>query len=1222
MPQITRKSHYSAVIVSPRLVSSSPRALIATRTPLTITTHPSANIAFADPLAMSQRRKRSILPRLSVDDPHSALLLGEVPRKRRLGVLSLVFTWLRRATNSSASKSDLPLKQATDNSIVLSVTQEPLDDVAILVKKLRLSIVPPTLADEIPRLLVLMKRDMYTTYYNLKTRSEDEHNDLERRLSTAYGSLLKRPPPVLGSASVMAEVQGDVETDDGLPIPDISQLTGTLAHLRQPLVIIHSLAMPVEELDQASVVSLDDDYGLMVYADDEGNLVRPPFINVDPRERYQILQMKRQIDTVHEYQGMMRYMQNPNETKLKITKNNKVETATQTHDVDNLYRSLHFARRRQQNQANGTLKGDFSSINVVKSTSDSTTTGTRRQRRKPLGCYGIKYDPVKKPLATKGPNSLDGYLGRVSKPKFTDKKTGKSLLSGPQRDPKLLSKREVPTLDADYLEKLKQAEAANAGDEKLEATPATTTKPVSAPSAAFKFGNPSASKTTTNTTTDSTTAQHKIALPLLKPEESITTEAKLTPSFLFGKPLAPAAAATTTTEDDDDSGRKRKRRIGGDSESLTTPSSSSLFGASSKPPEKSTSLFGAAKPAETKSSEASKFNFGAPKTDAKPVEASKFDFGVPKTDSKTSDKPSFNFGGATKTDGEAPEKPVFNFGGQTKTDDKAPAKPAFNFGGAKPAEKTTDGPVAKADDKPAGSTTFTFGGAKPAENSGTPSFSFGSAKKPATDKPTPSFSFGKPVETSAPLTLLFGAAKPAEADKSAAADKPDDAPSSIFGGAKPDDAAGAKPSFTFGAKPATSDKPLFSFGAKPAESTAASTDKPSFSFGSKPATLTDTAALTATKPTTTGLFGTPPATGDTTTSANSTATTTGGANGKPAFSFGASSTEKPAETTTKPLTFGTASPAPLGTLLLLFGNKPDAASTSLGFQFGKATTAPAAGTTPTPDNKPSQPFTFGKAETPAIAPASSTSGIPAIPSVPLFNFGAVQPPTFGGNSAPALGGSTTSTPFANNNAATPAFGQANQANQPLAPAFGSTSAFGSNALTPQPQPQSGGFGFQLRELTPVANPNFKFAKGVNFGTTPGGLGGAANPGGFGNNALVPQFGAQTTPGFGNQGSNGFGGFAVNTNAGFGANNAGGFGGNTNTTPQFNFGGSNNPNPVFSNLLSRQPSPGFGGTPQPMGGDAFGGGQATVMGGTDFNAGPPGERKFAKMRARRRGQGGH
>lgn len=1195
---------------------------------------------------MNTRRKRSISPRLAADDVADAWTKSLPPRKRHHGVLSLVFSWLRRASRPQSTQPAADYSKDVDDPVTQSVDQQPLDNVAISVKKLRLSVVPPVLADEVPRLLVLAKRDMYTTYYNLKSRSQDEHNDLERRLSTAYGGLLKQPPPALRRVISQEE---DVDTDDGLPIPDLLQLTAGLGggRSRQALVIIRPLVMPVESLETGSVVSVDDDYGSMVYADDDGNLVRPPFINVDPRERYQILQMKRQIDTVHEYQGLMRYMQDPHETELTLTKDNKVETATQTHTVDQLHRALHFARDRLNNPNGATTTADLS-INVVKPTLGSQTAGSRRKRRKPLGCFGIKHDPEKKQPAKRGPNPLDGYLGRVSKPKFTDKKTDKSLvLKGPQRDPLLLTKREVPTLDADYLEQSKRAEAANNGDnDSLTAKPAPT-KPVSEPSAAFKFGSgtSSATKPTSTTETPATTEAPKVSLSFSKPAEPTTTttttdsaKPAAPPSFSFNKPATSSSSTTTTIADDDDDGlrRKRKRPVGGDTDSLAPPSFS--FGAPSKPAaDKPSFNFGAAKTTEDKPADKPSFSFGAAKpTDDKPADKPSFSFGAPKSDDKPADKPSFSFGGDKPAD-----KPSFSFG-STKTDDKSTEKPAekpsFNFGGA------------KSDDKSASTTpSFSFGAAKtndkPAES---PSFSFGKPAEPKTA--TPSFSFGKPAESSSSLTLLFGGSKPAETDK-LTTDKPaSTTPTFSFGGAKPDDnkstdQASDKPSFSFGSKP--SDKPQFSFEAKPAAST---DNKPLLTFGSKPATLdkpqfsfgssntattggsdkplfsfgapkTDTTQLltTTTKPSG-GLFG------STTTdnAATSTTSTTAGTNTKPAFSFGSSSTDKPADAT-KPFTFGT-SPAPLASgnnsLLLLFGSKPDTGANPqalTGFQFGK-TTAPT-GTTPTPESKPNQPFTFGKAETPAVG---SVPSVPAVPTVPLFNFGATKPPTFGGNSAPPLGSTNTgvaaaSTPFANNTT--------------TAAPFGTNLAFGSNSLTPAPQ--TGGFGFQLRESTPATNPNFKFAKGVSFGsgTTPGGLGGAGNPnpGGFGSAMpLMPLFGgaaAGGAPSFGgsvmntnNQPHNGFGGFGVNSgfggnggnvnNSGFGATTTPGFG---NPNPNMGFGN----NPVFSNPLSRQPSPGFGGTPAPMG-DAFGGGQAPVMGG---DAPPIGERKFARMRQRRR-HGGH
>ena len=83
-----------------------------------------------------------------------------------------------------------------------------------------------------------------------------------------------------------------------------------------------------------------------LYQDEDGNLIRPPFINLDPRERYQLLQLKRSIELSESLQKRIKYMINPNETNGKrIPGTNKVEMSTQTHDLNYLSTKLNFKKR-------------------------------------------------------------------------------------------------------------------------------------------------------------------------------------------------------------------------------------------------------------------------------------------------------------------------------------------------------------------------------------------------------------------------------------------------------------------------------------------------------------------------------------------------------------------------------------------------------------------------------------------------------------------------------------------------------------------------------------------------------------------------------------------------------------------------------------------------------------------------------------------------------------
>lgn len=1077
--------------------------------------------------------------------------------------------------------------------LVAQVEDQPLDNNFISIKKSRLSVVVPALVDEVPRLLVAPKHDMFMTYYDLRTKLEDKNNDLERRLHTTYGGLLKAQPQF---RAVSVE-----ESDGGLPIPDLSHITNPLElSSRNQLVIIHRDVLANNEDEVSDILG---DFGL-VYDDEEGNLVRPPFINVDPRERYQILQMKREVETVNAYKSTMRYAQDPHETSSKSV-GNKVETSTQTHTVDLLYNNLNFVKR----------------VAVAPQS-------TKVKKRKPILAAHLRYDVDMPKVTKKAANALDGYLGGVSKPKFTEKKSIKTI-NGPIRDDLILLNREKPVLDKEYIERSKQV--SDLLNLKKQLILKTLT---SSPGAGFNLNV-------------SKLADANIPEPAKKTDETFLfgkpSDLQKTPSlFLFGKssdlekPLALLLFGKATEKTTDNTTDKPTEKP-------------LLFGNSEKPADSAKSLF----LFSTKLSNATAptlepaklILFGA--ATEKPLAPA---FSFPKTNSDTSDRPlKRRVTDEAETTVEPASKKLFSFD-KNSSDKSEPAKLDFSSGSTKPSsfsfgttEKaaTDSAPLLGAKTSESAKPAFSFSTAAANKDLSTPAFLFGKL----TDKPKPtekpSVLFGdKPTQSTDKPTILFGT-KPAESSEK---------PLFLFG-TKPAELS-EKPLFLFSAKPAETEKPLLLFGTKPSDSLT----KPLFSFGAKPNSDNDaeqSEEKAATKPsflfgTKSGVsssnpvvdtedskttksaflfgkpvtsdgdltkplsFGTKPADGSKTAQLSKPAfsfATTGATIGtdKPAFSFG-----NVGNKTKEPLSFGDKSK-----------DKPESTTTFgskalTGFSFGDSS-KPAFGTTPvtatsTPQLlvNPSQPFSFGKTD--------SKTSIPAMPSASLFGFGNTAKPSFGGSNT-----------FANNN-------PSSTFNQPSSAINGvsnqnNNNGFGSNALTPAPS-----FGFNSRESTPVGNPGFKFAKGASgavFNNAPG----------FGQNENL--FGNLSTPGFGNNNANsnprfnqggGFlSGFSQNNsqnnqlvgnNSGF---QQGGFGNNNNNTfsnpstrqltpgTQFNFGnasvpqfgGSTPSNGMnqggFNFGASKQPTPEFGGDPQ-------------VLGGTPPV--PGGNRKFAQMRQRRRYGGQH
>ncbi|CCE78728.1 Piso0_000757 [Millerozyma farinosa CBS 7064] len=496
--------------------------------------------------------------------------------------------------------------------------------------------------------------------------------------------------------------------------------------------------------EEGNPIVIEHEYA-PIYTDDEGNLVRPPFINLDPRERYHLLQLKKSIETSEALERRIKYMVNPQETDSRNIKGtNKVETATQTHDMEYLDNALQFNRFRKR----------------LREEKDNQ----RRKRAKNSSGYFVgefDYDEteIRPPEKTK----YSGYLGGINKPKFqtkdnadTDRRT-KMTKDRVGLDESLLRNEKINVkVDENFSKNVeKKLKGSEEGSIPVANGPSIggISKSTEESKPTLSFGNATANDT------EPDLVDRKRSKRTL---DSETTDEK--PSLNFG-----GATKTSLFTSGDKKEEKPSFSFGEKKEDKPTLS----FG--QKKEEKPAFTFGEKKedkPAFTfgeKKEDKPAFTFGEKKDD-KPA----FTFGEKKEDKSTfsfgdkkEDKPAFTFG--EKKD----DKPSLSFG--EKKDDK----PTLSFG-----EKKDDKPLfsfgQKKDDKPA----FTFGEKKEDK----PAFTLGEKKE---DKPTltfgekkeikPAFTFGeKKEDDSAKPSFSFGGKK-------------DEKPAFTFGEKKDD-----KPSFTFG----------------------------------------------------------------------------------------------------------------------------------------------------------------------------------------------------------------------------------------------------------------------------------------------------------------------------------------------------------------------------------------------------------------------------------------
>lgn len=833
-----------------------------------------------------------------------------------------------------------------------------------------------------------------------------------------------------------------------------------------------------------------------LYQDNEGNLVRPPYINLDPRERYHLLQLKKSVELSDSIERQMRYMVNPNETKSAIV-GNKVETSTQTHDIDYLKSSLRFSRKRKP-------------LEQVLPSSKKT---------KKRGFFGgnFSYDLTaieEKENRKKTTHKLDGYLGSISEPSFkktteptkkvnvddakifskfgnisnnpTSKRYGldESLLNNTkikttldpsyvQRTEKLsniLKVKEVPTnerdnttkpsagfqfnISKDNVDKIINTRIENENLVNATTNPATLNKPVTEKSNGGLFGNNKTNHSTTNPSNSDTplfsfgSKPNTLKRSVMIEESGENFEAA---NSLF-KPTEPKAVSLINSKVD----KPANSLLFGDAQKSDLSKKRSEPEDDEPNAKRPTFLF--SKPDASSDSTPKLFGSTAP---SKP-----FLFNPPSNSTtSTQDRPAPLFSFSKKDDGKSTDSvsdaskstekgttPLFTFGSKPtdKKDDNV-TKPAFSFSAPTSNEKKQDETTAA--DKPSFSIS-----AKPANgDSSKPAFSFGSTststeKKDTTEKPA--FSFGSTTtqekDTAAKPAFTFGSTTTTE-NKSTPSK-----PAFTFGASSTTQTkdSASKPAFSFGTGATATVDPASIFGATPSSTT--ETSKPAFTFGSTP-----TAAKVSTA------------------STNSTPAPVNKETSKPVFSFGGSTTTSGADTGTKPA--------------FNFGSAP----TNNAFSFGA---------NPSTKSQESTPFGFanGSKET------TPTNAFKLAPGANAF-----------GNSSSGFNANNSQTNFSNgnNNFANPTGGNSNAPfgnsfSNPSSTGFNFGSANSSRQGTPfgntfQPSVNNQNIPFQTQQ--PISQPQpFAQGSGSGFNFTGVSREGTPNPSQiFGNSQ--PQFGGTPTP---------------------------------------------------------------------------------------------------------------
>lgn len=1141
--------------------------------------------------------KRSVSPQ-TVTEPEG----GPVPKKRRLfGVIS---TLARRLFSKEEDASQKAPSFPSHND---QATEELPNE--FVSQKRRLSVLGSlkNINDAVPRKsFALPHHKGYQDLAQSFQRQKDEFNgasEHERRNSLF--------PPVAPDSALN-------DQEESVFLKDLSPNLNSMPRQSILPTMDHDMeynnsddydARPYNELVEQEIAPL--------YEDDDGNLVRPPVINLDPSERYHLLQLKRSVEMSEYLQSRLKYMVDPDETTSVAISDTKVSTTTQTSGVDGFDRRLNFNHLR----------------------SKLSRTRKQRQQRKGKGFFlgEFYYQPAgpKKIDSVSNGGTLKGYLGEVKKPRFEEQKSDKPkpLFPDQETTPKvdldrnrradlglLVGKKDEPELDKDYLDKtesLIKMKEANDGpakkpavgpssgfnfeinknslgsilqrrkddNERVEKASAVSDNQIAeeeGKKALFGFPSSTAAEQPKNLATGGTEESKPLFLFGSKSGSGSKTTEKLAsdstklldkkdetpkPAFSFGHP---SSKQLFPAKDDDEKKEKTTFSFGKSDSKPLFGGSTSLEDKTEQNKEKETSgapkfSFGEAKSLDSapkfsfgevkKSDSAPKFSFGEAKSSDN---APKFSFETPKTEASSTMPP---FGGSTtvKITNTKTDPPKFLFGLSTDNkdegEDDGPSR-------KRQAPLTFDfGKTEKKEEKSDAKPTFSFGKSNESANStigdatksDAPLFSFGEKKET-----TPLFSFGGSEKKGSPL--FDSTKKDATTFNFGGTEKKDNATPFKFGSAATDSAS-LKLGETSDSKDASKeaqkeDTPKFSFG-----STSTKDSTPSFSFGAK----SDDTKLNEKK---------------TEASALSTA---------PQFSFEKPKSEEPQNSTEAPkfsfgttksvspsFTFGASKPGETS----FGGSKADTAKESTPvFSVSSKETTPKPFLFGEPAAKPS--FNFGSSQTPAFGGDSKNAS--------AFSFGKPETPLIGGPSENAAA-PTPAFSFGLAATADPAliFGASKPA--PLAPAFGGPSAGGYNAAP--------SFNFGATQAPAFGGPTGAFggpnpAAAFNFGANTNLA--APQPtqspfAGLANNSSV--FGSRgSTPGA--PGNNTFGqpgaGMA-NPASVFGANptqSSGGFGIGTNAPPnQFNSapgslgaGSRENTPPVFG---AGAPPPGAPGNPGAFG----------------------------------------
>lgn len=259
----------------------------------------------------------------------------------------------------------------------------------------------------------------HSTTEAAKPRSSSTYVEVPSKYETYISKLQQEVQDLDGTIQRRATLVPEEVSENELPIPDIMavrrQSQAMVADLQRQAVGIDDPPIQVDDANQDY-----DEYDFSsIYTDEHGNIVRPPFINLAPKERYQLLQLKRAVEASKDLETKLKHTINPNETQSTVV-GNKVETATQTYDIHYLRNKLHFSDYLARNP------------NQQKSHTGTVFSGE------------FLYDVEEKPAETPSSNheKYSGYLGGITKPKFVGDDSKKRSYDN-----------DKVTLDSDYLTK-------------------------------------------------------------------------------------------------------------------------------------------------------------------------------------------------------------------------------------------------------------------------------------------------------------------------------------------------------------------------------------------------------------------------------------------------------------------------------------------------------------------------------------------------------------------------------------------------------------------------------------------------------------------------------------------------------------------------------------------------------------------------------------------------